>query len=170
MAPDNHLAKVDNLVVEPDNHLAEADSWAEAVFDNRFAVELVGAALVAEGPVVVEPLAGVEVWGWDSAKSKAPLLPPLTKQQKRFLLPESQSAPALEPDTEVEAEAEVGAFADIEAQVVVSVVAEVVEVVVVEAAVPSPHRVCRIFGKTDPRLSIAFRNAYSTSWLMVIMR
>ena len=50
------------------------------------------------------------------------------------------------------------------------VVAVVEAEVVVEAAVPSPHMVCHIFGKTDPRLSIAFRNAYSTSWLMVIMR
>ena len=46
------------------------------------------------------------------------------------------------------------------------VVAVVEAEVVVEAAVPSPHRVCRIFGKTYPRLSILFRNAYSTSWLM----
>ena len=67
--------------------------------------------------------------------------------------------------------AELASVADTEAQVVVvSVVVVVVAEVVVEVAVPSPHMVCRISGKTDLRLSIAFRNAYSTSWLMVIMR
>jgi len=67
--------------------------------------------------------------------------------------------------------AEPASVVDTEAQVVVvSVVVVVVAEVVVEVAVPSPHMVCRISGKTDLRLSIAFRNAYSTSWLMVIMR
>lgn len=93
VASDNRLEELDNLVAEPDNLVAEADSWPEAGFDNRFAVELFGTALVGAGPVAEVPLvgvgAGVEVWGWDFAKSKAPLLPPLTKQQRWFLLPES---------------------------------------------------------------------------------
>jgi len=73
-------------------------------------------------------------------------------------------------DTEaVVADTGVVAVADTQiVEIVAVVVVEVVEaeVVAVEAAVPSPHMVCRIYGKTDPRLSIAFRNAYSISWLI----
>ena len=85
---------------------------------------------------------------------------------------EFEAGVAVVVDTEVVAAWVADTEADTEAQVVVGVgVVAVVEAeVVVEAAVPSPHRVCRIFGKTYPRLSIAFRNACSTSWLMVIMR
>ena len=89
----------------------------------------------------------------------------------------------IEAEVEVEKAVEVGIEADTEfvtvadteadtqiVEIVVVVAVVDTESVAVEAAVPSPHMVCHIFGKTDPRLSIAFRNAYSTSWLMVIMR